>query len=147
MSYIFGIMLAVFIGAILCLQPIFSSNMGKYTGIVEAAFISITITFALILMIFLIFGKGDISRVSEAPKYYLFAGVFGTIIVTGSIFIVQILGPAVALSVSVAAQIILSVLLEHFGVFGVEKIPISTTRVLGILLMIAGVIFIKGLSK
>lgn len=147
MSYMLGFILAILVGACVCLQPVFTSNIGKYTGTIEAAFISIITTFTIMVFLFFIFGKGDIHKFTEVPKYYFLAGVFGITIVVVSIFTVQILGPAVALSVSVSCQIIVSVLLEHFGLFGIEKTPVSITRIAGILFMIVGVVLIKGLSK
>jgi transporter family-2 protein len=147
MSNIFSIFVAVLVGACLCLQPIFISNIGKQTGALEASLISILTTVSIMLLAVVFFGKGDISKITDIPKYYLLAGVFGLIIVVGSAFSVRILGPATALSIAIAAQVTLSVFLEYYGVLGIEQVPMSFTRVIGIILMIFGVIFIKGLNS
>ncbi len=147
MSSIFSIFIAVLVGACLCLQPIFISNIGKQAGALEASLISILTTVSIMLLTVAFLGKGDISKVTAVPKYYLLAGVLGLIIVVGSAFSVRILGPATALSIAIASQVILSVCLEYYGVFGIEQVPLSFTRVFGMILMVLGVIFIKGLNS
>lgn len=139
-----GITIAIFIGMCVCLQPVFNNNVSKSVGTYEAALISITITFILITCIALIFGKGDFGKWSEVPKYFYFAGTFGVVVVVGSIFSIRLLGPAMAISIVIFAQIFMSVILEHFGLFGVEQVSINFTRIIGVLLMIGGIIFIKG---
>lgn len=146
MNSIFAMILAIVVGTCLCLQPIFISNIGKQTGAFEASLISILTTVSIMIMIVVFFGKGDISKFTEVPKYYFLAGVFGLGIVVGSVFAVKILGPATALSISIATQIIFSVFLEHYGRFGIQQIPVSFTRIIGMILMILGVVFIKGLK-
>ena len=144
MGSLMGIILAICIGMCVCMQPVFTNNISKATGTFEAAFVSISTTFILITCIVFIFGKGDLTKIVEVPKYFYFAGAMGIVVVVGSIFTIRILGPAMSISIVIAAQIGMSVILEHFGLFGVEQVSISMTRILGILLMIGGIIFIKG---
>lgn len=144
MGSLMGIILAICIGICVSMQPVFTNNISKATGSFEAAFVSISTTFVLIICIVFFFGKGDLTKIVEVPKYFCFAGVMGVIVVAGSIFTIRILGPAMAISIVIAAQIGMSVILEHFGLFGVEQVSISTTRIFGVLLMIGGIIFIKG---
>jgi transporter family-2 protein len=53
------------------------------------------------------------------------------------------LGPGLTFGLLVAGQMIISVVLEHFGILVVEPHPISLLRVLGILLIVGGVTMVR----
>jgi hypothetical protein len=53
------------------------------------------------------------------------------------------LGAAVAFSLIVAGQLIMSVIMDHFGLFGVPVNPVTPAKLLGFLLLIAGVVLIR----
>ncbi|WP_172415337.1 DMT family transporter, partial [Comamonas thiooxydans] len=44
----------------------------------------------------------------------------------------------------VAGQMVVAVLIDHFGVMGLEPKPINVMRVLGVLLILGGVFLIQG---
>ena len=146
MTTLIGVGIAILIGACISLQPVFNSNVGKYIGTYEAAFTSIAISFSTITIIFLARREGELTQIATVPKVYLLAGVMGATIVTLSIVAVRMLGPATALTIFVAVQIILSVVIEHFGLFQVEMVPINIYKVIGVVLMIVGVLMIKGIK-
>ncbi len=146
MAITIGVLVAVLIGICIATQGVFNTNVGQSTGMFEAAFISITVTFLTITTVMLIFGKGDLTQFAQVPKYYLLAGVMGATIVTLTIFAIRTLGPATAISIFVAVQLSVSVIFEHFGLFKVPVTPISLMRVLGICLLIVGAALIKGIK-
>ena len=53
------------------------------------------------------------------------------------------LGAAMTITVMVAGQLALSLILDHFGVMGVPQQPISLTRIAGVLLVIGGVLLVR----
>ncbi len=144
MSIILGVAVAVIIGMCIGTQGVFNTNVGQSTGMFEAAFISIAVTFTTISIVMLIFGKGDLTQIVHVPKYYLLAGVMGATIVTLSIFCIKTLGPATAISIFVAVQLTFSVIMEHYGLFKVPVTSISLMRVVGIGFLIVGAVLIKG---
>lgn len=58
------------------------------------------------------------------PKYYLLGGVIGAFITFTVIVGMSALGPAKAVMLIVAAQLIVAYLIEVFGIFGVEKVDL-----------------------
>ena len=54
-----------------------------------------------------------------------------------------VLGAALMLASSIVGQLSAALVIDHFGLFGATVVPISTTRVLGVLLLAAGVILIR----
>ena len=53
------------------------------------------------------------------------------------------MGPTVAISVILIAQLLVAALIDAFGWFGSEKIPFGWQKYLGLGLMIAGVLCFK----
>jgi transporter family-2 protein len=71
-------------------------------------------------------------------------GVAGLgILVTLSVAVGE-LGAATALGISIAVQLSVTAAIDHFGWLGVEIQPLSWTRALGILLLIAGARLVVG---
>ncbi len=57
--------------------------------------------------------------------------------------IIPRLGAALAFSLIVAGQLMMSVIMDHFGLFGVPVNPVNPAKMLGFLLLLAGVILIR----
>jgi bacterial/archaeal transporter family-2 protein len=70
-------------------------------------------------------------------------GPLGALIVLAGASLSRELGAAVFISLVVAGQLVCSVLLDHFALMGLQAVTISAGRVLGVLLVVAGVVCIK----
>ena len=84
-------------------------------------------------------GFPTVQQLTTVPAYsYLGGLIVATYVVMITILAPRIgVGPAIGLIVT--GQIICAVLIDHFGLFNVTPHSISTTRLAGVLLMIAGV--------
>jgi transporter family-2 protein len=80
------------------------------------------------------------ARVS--PQFWL-GGIFGTLYVLASIFMLRRLGAATLIALLVAGQMIGSLIVDHFGLFGVRPHPMDVTRLAGAALLVAGVLLIR----
>ena len=70
-------------------------------------------------------------------------GAFGVVYVLISIVLLPRIGAATYMALIVAGQMLSSVALDAFGVLGLEKHPITPVRVLGALLLLAGVVLVR----
>ena len=70
-------------------------------------------------------------------------GLFGTVYIAISIILFPRLGAAVLIALIVAGQMLGSLAFDHFGFLGVPVQPVSASRLLGAVLLVAGVIFIR----
>ena len=77
------------------------------------------------------------------PKYLLTGGILGAFITFTVIMGMSSLGPAKAVMLIVAAQLIVAYLIEVFGWFGVEKVGFDWMKLLGTLLFLAGIVVFK----
>ena len=66
-----------------------------------------------------------------------------TVLGCGSSGGVPRLGVAMTVILMVAGQILISVLLDHFGALGVPKQPLNLTRLLGVALVFGGVLLVR----
>ena len=70
-------------------------------------------------------------------------GPLGALIVLAGASLVKEIGAATFISLVVGGQLLCSIVLDHFALFGLEEQPMTPTLVLGALLVIAGVVCIK----
>lgn len=70
-------------------------------------------------------------------------GLLGAFYVAMSIILLPKLGVAMAVSLIIAGQMLMSVVMDHFGLLGVPVREISLARICGIVLVFVGVLLIK----
>ena len=73
----------------------------------------------------------------------LLGGVIGAFITYTVIQAMNQCGPARAVMFIVAAQLIVAYLIELMGLFGVDKQPFEWRKIIGLIVMIAGIITFK----
>jgi transporter family-2 protein len=77
--------------------------------------------------------------VRGVPWYYLTGGLLGAAYVTSILVTVRTLGAGGVVVATIAGQLALSVVVDHFGLIGVTKQPITLTKILGLVLLAFGV--------
>jgi transporter family-2 protein len=70
-------------------------------------------------------------------------GIFGAIYIAISILMLPKLGAATVLALLVAGQMIGSIVFDHYGLLGVPVHSVNLSRILGALLLMAGVLLIR----
>lgn len=136
-----GIIVALVSGALMSLQGIFNTEVTKQSSIwASAGWVQLTAFLTCVLLYFCT-GRGEImSMFSVEKKYMLLGGVMGAFITWTVIKSMDGLGPAKATLLIVVTQIIVSYLVEVFGLFGVEKVGFEWKKLIGAAVSIAGII-------
>ena len=80
-----------------------------------------------------------IEKVSVAPWWVWFGGLCGANYIVIAILVGPRLGAATLTAVAVTGQMLVSVILDHFGVIGYPLHPITTWRIIGAGFLLAGV--------
>ena len=141
-----GFLIAMISGALMSVQGVFNTGVTKETGPwLTNCFVQLT-GFFVCVVFFLVTeqGKvavGDLFKVDH--KYMLLGGVIGAFITYTVIKSMAALGPAKSVLAIVITQVLVAYLIELFGVFGVEKVSFSMTKLIGILVAIAGLVVFK----
>ncbi len=77
------------------------------------------------------------------PRYMLLGGVIGAFITYTVIVGMNQLGPEKAVMLFVATQLIVAYLIELFGWFRVPQTGFAWTKLIGVILFIAGIVLFK----
>jgi len=121
-------------------QGVFNTQLTKTVGMwVSNGWVQFT---ALLLCIVAWFfnGRDSISTIMKVePKYALLGGVIGAFITWTVIKSVEQLGPAKSALFIVITQLIVSYLIEMFGMFGMEKEPFEWRKLIGMGIALTGV--------
>ncbi len=135
-----AMLVAVLAGLTMALQGALNSILGKVVGLLEATFIVHVIgTVTVLLGLFVLgLGKGDLIKLPQAPWYTLIGGVLGVLIVYGVVFSIPKLGVAIATTAIIVGQVSTALAIDHFGLFGLDRVPFSWIKVIGVLLLAAG---------
>ena len=140
----FGVFVALVSGALMSLQGVFNTEVTKQSSIWAAAgWVQLT-AFATCLLFYFFSGRGEIMGMfSIDRKYMLLGGVMGAFITWTVVKSMDGLGPARATLLIVVTQILVSYLVELFGLFGVEKAGFEWKKLLGAAWAIAGIIVFR----
>ena len=135
----------VFGGAATALQaPTNAKMMGAVGSPVNAAFVSFAVgTAALGILAVVLQVRPDMAASRALPWYAWVGGLYGAIFVVAAAWGVPRLGVATTIILMVAGQLLLSLILDHFGAMGMPRQPISLGRVAGVGLVIAGVLMVR----
>ena len=78
------------------------------------------------------------AELANIPLYKYTGGVLGAFIVTGVIFSVQKIGSANSFVLLIGGQMLVALIYDHFGLFGLPQSSFSVTKLLGVLLLVLG---------
>ena len=128
------------VGGLVAIQAPINSGLGRSVGSFQAAFISFAIGTTLLCVIAALAkgGLGQIGEIRTVSWYSLLGGVLGAAYVTTVLVTVRTLGAGGLTAATVSGQLTASVLVDQFGLLGVEKSPITLLKVVGVLLLAAG---------
>ena len=145
-SVYFYFLLALVAGAMMPTQAAINNKLAGYVqSPVSAAFISFLVG-TVGLFVYLIASGTPISsifNIKAAPPIAWLGGLLGAFFVTCTVVLAPRIGVAMTFSLIVAGQMLITLVLDHFGFLGVPVREISLARVFGILLITAGVVIIR----
>jgi transporter family-2 protein len=120
-------------------QAVFSGLMGQRLGDWESVFFTYVGGGLLIMAaMFTVKGGGNLANWRELPWYVFLAGPLGLVIIASLSYTVPRLGAATATTLFVTAWLILSAIIDHFGLFGGVPRPLDLPRLLGFIILLAG---------
>jgi transporter family-2 protein len=138
-----AVLLTAAAGGLLALQAPINSGLGKETGRLPAALISVAVSTIFLGAIVVSSGKaGGLTSAGDVSWYYLLGGLLGAIYVANALIVVTTIGAGGVAAATVGGQLTASVAIDRLGLFGLDQVPISLERLVGVALLIAGTLFI-----
>jgi transporter family-2 protein len=145
-SVYFYFLLALVAGAMMPTQAAINNKLAGYVqSPISAAFISFFIGTVGLFIYLIASGTpiGSLFYIKEAPPVAWLGGLLGAFFVTCTVVLAPRIGVAMTFSLIVAGQMLITLVLDHFGFLGVPVKEISLARVFGVLLITVGVVIIR----
>ena len=142
---IWGFILAMISGTLMSVQGVFNAEVTKQTSVwVSASFVQFTALIVCLAAWFFTGREGSFGGIiSVNPKYMLLGGAMGAFITFTVIQSMNQLGPAKATIFIVTLQLVVSYVIELFGLFGVDKVDFEWKKLLGLAAIVAGIIVFR----
>jgi bacterial/archaeal transporter family-2 protein len=137
-----ALLLSAFAGMLVAMQPPINSKLGGAVGTFAAATISFLVGTVVLLAVAVLSGGTHLGGLRGVPWWYLVGGLFGAVFVASSLVSVRTLGAGGVIAATIAGQLTGSMVIDHFGLLGLSKQPLSAARVVGIALLAVGVFLV-----
>jgi transporter family-2 protein len=139
MSRLLAVFATVAVGALVAFQPPVNSELGKRTSVVAAAFISTLIAAIALAVLAVALGEaGHVRDIRHIPLGYLTGGLLGAALISVSLVTVRTLGAGGVVAATLCGQLVVSAMLDRFGVLGLDRVGLTPTRLLGFALLVGG---------
>jgi transporter family-2 protein len=138
-----AILLTAVAGGLIALQAPINAGLAKQTGGLPAALVSFAVGLLALAAIMVLSGKaGGLTSTFDVSWYYLLGGLLGAFYVTNAIFAVSVIGAGGVAALTVAGQLTASVAIDRLGLFGLDQVPLSPQRIVGVALLLAGTVLV-----
>lgn len=143
---IFFLLLVALGGVGLTLQTAWNARLRTATGSpVLTTIISVVVTLLSLALVWVsgTVNRGSLPAFQALPKWAWFGGIFAGYYLVASLVAIPRLGAAAVFSLVIAGQMIAALILDSTGAFGVTQLSLTTSRVLGALLLLGGVVLLQ----
>ena len=115
-------------------------RFGDRIGVVPAFAFATAVTAALSLVLLLVARRSlaGYSAAVHSPAWMWVGGLMGAIIVLGITFAAPRIGTTATVAIYVFTQFASAAAFDRYGLFGVERIPLGSVRVAGLVLLGVG---------
>lgn len=108
-----------------------------------AASISFLGGIVLVVAAWLLIDRTPLASVRQVPSWAWIGGLDGAFFVAAVAFAAPRLGLALTLTLTIGAQLTAVVILDHFGLLGLDRSPITLARVAGVTCILIGVLLVR----
>ncbi|WP_294733672.1 DMT family transporter [uncultured Pseudomonas sp.] len=140
------LLLAAFAGAVVPFQSAINASLGRGLGhplwaTLASLLVSIIVLLPVILALRL--PLPNLGFITKAPLWMWSGGAFGVCFISLALILMPKLGASGFIALAMAGQIIASLMLDHFGLFGLVERQLTAPRLIGALMLIGGVALIQ----
>ncbi|MDO5291455.1 MAG: DMT family transporter [bacterium] len=140
MNYFLSLLTGALISFMVFLNGTLSSATGNYASTVIIHFVGL-----LGIIVVMFFTKSKLTNLKGVPFYLYFGGFVGILTVLFNNVGYTHLGASLTLALSLFGQSVSSIIIDHFGLFGLPVIRFNHKKTVGLLIISIG-IFLMTLS-
>jgi transporter family-2 protein len=139
------VVLAFVVGGLAPIQGSLNAQMGQLLGHPLRGTLMNFAVGGIVLLGILIVWAGFPQRadLAKAPWYLYSAGFIGVLFVTTLLTLIPEIGALRVLAAVVVGQLVVSALIDHFGLLQIPVVALSMNRVAGMVLLLAGLFLIQ----
>jgi bacterial/archaeal transporter family-2 protein len=140
---VIAILIAILSGLAIGVQSSLNSAAGKMTGaVITGLLVNFAGGMASALLLLIIFiRQRNLEFLDFKPTVFgviLLSGLLGIGIITGVAYALPKIGVAAGLSAIIAGQMVVALIVDTFGLTGAKPIPITLSRLMGLMLLALG---------
>lgn len=133
------LIIAAFSGLAMTFQGAINAALKEKIGVAPMSLmvhlIGLVVSLAAVLALT---GMPKVHELRSAPLYSYLGGILNVAIIGGVAYSIAKTGATTGISAILFGQLTTAVILDHFGIFTLEKIPFSWIRIVGVILMLVG---------
>ncbi len=131
--------LAAVAGLAMAVQGSLNAALNKVIGLFPATLV-VHIIGTVLTAAAVVFGLGHANwaKIATVPWYAYLGGVLNVLIIAGVAAVIPRLGVASATTAIIVGQVLTALCIDHLGCFGLDKVPFTWTKLLGLALLAAG---------
>lgn len=82
-------------------------------------------------------------KAGTIKPWHFIGGILGALYVTTNIILMPHLGATLTLMTVIFGQMLMGLLIDHFGLLGIHKNPIDARRVIGVVMILSGIVLLQ----
>lgn len=135
--------LGFFAGAAVAVQVAVNSMLRQAVGSpMHSAFVSFIVGGLVCLPLSLVAPKPERAALGTVPWWAWFGGALGACYVISTIVLAPKIGTLALVALTIAGQLLAAIVLEHWGLLSMPKIPLTAGRLVGAVLLVAGTVMV-----
>ena len=135
--------LAITAGAAAAIQSASNAGLRAHIGLGSALIVNTTVVLIATIVLWLATGAQTTFFPSAAPWTLYVGGLCGFATIAALALAFPPLGAAWAIAMMVLGQGVAALAIDHFGLMGMPRDPITATRLLGVALVAAGIVVMR----
>lgn len=129
---------SAFVGGLIAIMILFNGTLANAIGNYQSTMIVHLVGLMGILMILFI-RKTKIKFYKSVPLYAYSAGVIGVLPIIFNNIAFNVLGVSVTLSLGLLGQSLMSIVIDHYGMFSMPIVQFNKRKILGLIVIVLGI--------
>ncbi|MDI4638194.1 MULTISPECIES: DMT family transporter [Halomonadaceae] len=129
-------------GAVLAAQSSINGRLGAKVGVLASAWLTFVIGAVVTFLLAFFFEPAHSATLFSVPKWQLTGALFGVVYMLAIVFAVPRVGTAAATVAVISGQLIMSLLVDHFGWLDNDRLPLDPSRLAAMALLAGALLLI-----
>lgn len=136
------LVLVVLSGAVLCAQSAINGRLGHQVGVLESAWLTFALGTLLSFLYAFLFEPPHAFNLFNVPRWQVTGAFFGVVYMLVIVFAMPRVGTAAATVAVISGQLLMSLLVDHFGWLGNSVIELGNSRMIAVGLLAIALVLI-----